>query len=171
MLAPRLLGEKDFFVMNTKTIQNDLITLVNNHNDVCAKTMAMWSEENQCVETMRQGNVTTGIEFCCQMREVGLDAIVDMVSGEVLPREEVEEDDRYKTFEYQHTAWILKKMEEMVEWAETITTEEEYEEFVAEEEELYALIDSHVHPTMSDYYYEMWCDRINDFEWNIPTDK
>ena len=100
--------------MKQTTRKNDLIGRVKEHNKRCMKVASMAFDykcgepNSQCVDTMIQGNLETGIEYCCLMREEGLDAIVDCLTGAVYKRSEVESiidimvdgKRRFNTFEF-----------------------------------------------------------------------
>ena len=99
---------------NNKVAANEVIARVNEHNKHCQKVEEMWIAEydsptgvSQCVDTMREANYRTGIEYCCWMRHYGLDAVVDRCMGYVVPASEVDMDEeidegekRYYTFEW-----------------------------------------------------------------------
>ena len=94
--------------------RNEIVACVNKHNDRCYKVAAMAFDyrcgepNSQCVDTMIQGNIETGIKWCCIMREAGFDAVVDCVSGAVIQRSLIEGiidimidgKRRFNTFEY-----------------------------------------------------------------------
>lgn len=61
---------------------------------------------------------------------------------------------------------IAEKMDELIEWAHEITTESEYEDFEQAEQELYMMIEREPN---ADELYDLWCERINEVVWNIPT--
>jgi hypothetical protein len=98
----------------TKQEKNEIIACVNQHNERCMKVASMAFDykcgepNSQCVDTMIQGNIETGIKWCCIMREAGFDAIVDCVCGAVYSRSEVESiidimidgKRRFNTFEF-----------------------------------------------------------------------
>lgn len=97
--------------MNEK--EKAVIEAVERHNEYCCKVENMGfdalnvdepnSVEIECIDTMRQGNVASGVELCCKMRELRIDAVVDMLWGYVLPRSEADDSEidgkqRYLTF-------------------------------------------------------------------------
>lgn len=62
---------------------------------------------------------------------------------------------------------ICEKMDELIEWAHEITTEEEYEDFEQAEQELYMMIEREPN---AEELYDIWCERINEVVWNIPEE-
>ena len=103
---------KKMITMNEN--EKALVEAVERHNDYCYKVGNMMFDakcekasdaEFECIDTMRNGNIATGIELCCKMRELNIDAVVDMIWGYVHPRNEVSDIDckvdgksRYMTF-------------------------------------------------------------------------
>jgi hypothetical protein len=93
-----------------KTKKNEIITRLNNHNDYCATVGSMLFDAKcgepraisiEAADSMRLGNIETGIELCCIAREAGIDACVDMCFGYVFPRKECDtNNERFRTFEF-----------------------------------------------------------------------
>ena len=90
-----------------------LVEAVERHNAYCYKVGNMMFDAKcgetdanlECLDAMRQGNIETGIEFCCKMRELNIDVLVDVCWGYVLPRSEtfdceVDGKPRFMTFEW-----------------------------------------------------------------------
>jgi hypothetical protein len=104
--------ELDKFLADAKNVAyiNEVIDDVNKHNDRCNEVFKRFIEETdptkiQCYMTMMEGNLSTSIKWCCIMREAGLDACVDMLTCNVIPKCEVEDYDemiagkrRYNSF-------------------------------------------------------------------------
>lgn len=102
--------------MKIRMTENEkaVVEAVERHNVHCAKVGGMIFDvkcgepvnyDMECLETMRSGNIECGIKLCCKMRELHIDAVVDMLYGYVLPRSEADDSEvdgqrRYLTFEF-----------------------------------------------------------------------
>ena len=147
--------------MMVKDFLNDLIDMVNSHNDRCYKVGGLLADAItcgaskpviECYHTMVNGNLATGIQYCCLMSKYGFDAVVDRIDGSVVSRDAVDtaellEDGvlRYFGWEFAEddaidtAAYYIKMLEDCMipenrgmmyaKWADSITCELEQEVF------------------------------------------
>ena len=83
----------------SKDEKNEIIDRVNQHNDRCYKVGGLLADAItcsasksviECYHTMVNGNLETGIQYCCLMSKYGFDAVVDRIDGSVVSRDAVD---------------------------------------------------------------------------------
>lgn len=86
--------------------KNDVIEMANLHNKMCEKFWENY-EELDWPESVFSNLLQLCLPICCEMRKIGMNAVIDTLTGEVVNGDSVDKDElredsqrRYMTFEW-----------------------------------------------------------------------